>query len=338
MQSPLHRRAGKAQRAHTLLAWARCALPTLLLVSSASTHAQNYPTRPIRIVVPFAPGGGTDFAARLTAMYLQQGLGQNVIVDNRSGAGGIVGSDVVAKAAADGYTLLVVPISHAVNISLTPKMPFHPERDLTPIVQLASAANIVLTHPSVPVRNAAALVTLARARPGELSYASSGSGSSTHLATELFKMLAKIDLLHVPYKGGGPALTDLIGGQVSMYFASLPAAGPHLKSGRVRALAVTGQQRVAALPEVATVNESGVPGYEYIGWYGLLAPAATPAAVIARLNAESNKFIKTREFSERISADGADPAGGTPEAFGALIRAEITKWAAVVKHAGLVGK
>lgn len=310
----------------------------MALLAAGVAQAQPYPTRPVRIVVPFAPGGGIDFVARLTASHLQQGLGQNVIVDNRPGAGGIVGSEVAAKAAPDGYTLLAVPISHAVNISLTPKMPFHPERDLAPVVHIASAANIVLVHPSVPARSATELVKLARARPGELSFASSGNGSSTHLATELFKMLAKIDLLHVPYKGGGPALTDLIGGQVSMYFASLPAAGPHLKTGRVRALAVTGRQRVAPLPEFPTVHESGVPGYEYIGWYGLLAPAATPAAIITRLNAESNKFIKTPAFSERILGDGAEPAGGTPEGFGALIRAEITKWAAVVQHAGLGSK
>ena len=304
----------------------------------ATAPGQAYPSRPVRVVVPFAPGGGIDFMARLTALHLQQGMGQNFIVDNRPGAGGIIGSEVVAKAVADGYTLLAVPISHAVNISLTPKMPFHPEKDLMPIVHIASAANIVLLHPSVPARNVAELVKLARARPGELSFASSGNGSSTHLATELFRMLAKIDLLHVPYKGGGPALSDLIGGQVSMYFASLPAAGPHLKSGRVRALAVTGKQRVSTLQEVPTVHESGVPGYEYVGWYGLLAPAATAAAIITRLNAEANKFIKTKEFSERIVTDGAEPAGGTPEAFGALIHTEIAKWAAVVRHAGLVSK
>ena len=331
----------------------RCMRPALtrlvavlgLLIEMSPVSAQTpaagagqYPTRPVRIVVPYAPGGGIDFVGRLTALQLQQLMGQNFIVDNRPGAGGIVGSDVVAKAAPDGYTLLAVPISHAVNVSLTPKMPFHPEKDLAPIVHIASAANIVLLHPSVPARNAAELVKLARARPGELSFASGGTGSSTHLATELLKMLAKIDLLHVPYKGGGPALTDLLGGQVSMYFASLPAAAPHLKSGRVRALAVSGKQRVATLPDVPTVNESGVPGYDFIGWYGLLAPAATPAAVLARLNAEANKFIKTKEFSDRISADGAEPAGGTAEAFGTLIRADIIKWAAVVKHAGLAGK
>ena len=312
----------------------RC-LALLFLVAAASAMAQPYPARPIRIIVPYAPGGGSDFVARLCAQYLQLQLNQNVITENRHGAGGIVGSEVAAKAAPDGYTLLVVPISHAANISLTPKLLFHPEKDFAPVVQIASAPNVVLTHPSVPARTVAELVKLARARSGELSYASSGSGSSTHLATELFKMMAKIDVLHVPYKGGGPALVDLIGGQVSMYFSSLPAAGPHLNSGRVRALAVTGKQRVGALPAIPTVHESGMSGYEYIGWYGLLAPAATPAAIVSRLNTEANRFIRTKEFADRIAADGAEPAGGTPEAFAAFIRTEIAKWAAVVQHAGL---
>ncbi len=312
----------------------RC-LALLFLVAAASAMAQPYPARPIRIIVPYAPGGGSDFVARLCAQYLQLQLNQNVITENRPGAGGIVGSEVAAKAAPDGYTLLVVPISHAANISLTPKLLFHPEKDFAPVVQIASAPNVVLTHPSVPARTVAELVKLARARSGELSYASSGSGSSTHLATELFKMMAKIDVLHVPYKGGGPALVDLIGGQVSMYFSSLPAAGPHLNSGRVRALAVTGKQRVGALPAIPTVHESGMSGYEYIGWYGLLAPAATPAAIVSRLNTEANRFIRTKEFADRIAADGAEPAGGTPEAFAAFIRTEIAKWAAVVQHAGL---
>ena len=312
----------------------RC-LALLFLVAAASAMAQPYPARPIRIIVPYAPGGGSDFVARLCAQYLQLQLNQNVITENRPGAGGIVGSEVAAKAAPDGYTLLVVPISHAANISLTPKLLFHPEKDFAPVVQIASAPNVVLTHPSVPARTVAELVKLARARSGELSYASSGSGSSTHLATELFKMMAKVDVLHVPYKGGGPALVDLIGGQVSMYFSSLPAAGPHLNSGRVRALAVTGKQRVGALPAIPTVHESGMSGYEYIGWYGLLAPAATPAAIVSRLNTEANRFIRTKEFADRIAADGAEPAGGTPEAFAAFIRTEIAKWAAVVQHAGL---
>lgn len=312
-------------------------LGVMLFVAQVA-GAQPYPYRVVRIIAPFAPGGGSDLVARLMAQQLQPHLAQSVIVENRPGAGGIVGSEVVAKAAPDGYTLLVVPISHAANISLTPKMPFHPEKDFAPIVHIASAPNIVLTHPSVPARNVAELVKLARARPGDLIYASSGNGSSTHLATELFKMMAKVDVLHVAYKGGGPALIDLLGGQVSMYFSSLPAAGPHLKTGRVRALAVTGKQRVQTLSEIPTVHESGVAGYEYVGWYGLLAPAATPAAIVTRLNAESNKFIKTREFAERIAVDGAEPVGGTPEAFAAHIRAEIAKWAAVVKHVGLASK
>lgn len=297
--------------------------------------AQAYPNRPIRIIAPFAPGGGSDLVARWMARELQVHLAQSVIVENRPGAGGIIGSEAAAKAAPDGYTLLVVPISHAANVSLTPKMPYHPEKDFAPIVHIGSAPNVVLTHPSVPVRNVAELVKLARARPGDLIYASAGSGSSTHLATELFKMLAKVDILHVAYKGGGAAITDLMGGQVSMYFSSLPTATPHLKSGRLRPLAVTSKQRVTALPALPTVHESGVPGYEYIGWYGLLAPAATPAAIVARLNGESNKFLKSKEFADRLAADGAEPAGGTPEAFAAFLRAEIAKWAAVVRHAGL---
>jgi len=318
------------------------AIPILLafgvILTPPLVVAQPYPTRAIRIIAPFAPGGGSDLVARLMAQQLQPHLAQSVIVENRPGAGGIVGSEAAARAAPDGYTLLVVPISHAANVSLTPKMPYHPEKDFAPIVHIASAPNVVLTHPSVPARSVAELVKLARARPGDLIYASAGSGSSTHLATELFKMLAKVDLLHVAYKGGGAAITDLMGGQVSMYFSSLPTAGPHLKSGRVRALAVTSKQRVVSLPELPTVHESGVSGYEYIGWYGLLAPAATPAAIITRLNADSNKFIKTKEFAERIAADGAEPVGGTPEAFAAHVRAEIAKWAAVVKHAGLAAK
>ncbi len=318
--------------------WSTWLLGASLIAGIASADAQRYPARPVRIVVPFAPGGGADFMARLTAQHLQQQMSQSVIVDNRPGAGGIVGSEVAARATPDGYTLLVVPISHAVNISLSPKMSFHPEKDFAPVVHIASAANIVLTHPSVPARSVGDLLKLARAHPGDLSFASSGKGSSTHLATALFGMLAKVNLLHVPYKGGGPALTDLIGGQVSMYFASLPAAGPHLKTGRVRALAVTGRQRVATLPQIPTVNESGVAGYDYIGWYGLLAPAGTPRAIVMQLNGEANKFIKTGEFSGRIAADGAEPAGGSPEAFATHIHAEIAKWAAVVRHAGLGDK
>jgi tripartite-type tricarboxylate transporter receptor subunit TctC len=312
------------------------AILSALGMTGVVTHdaaAQAYPNRPIRIIVPFAPGGGIDFTARLIAQRLNEAMGQSVIVDNRTGGGGIVGSEVAVKSPPDGYTLLAVPISHAVNISLAPKLSFNPVTDFAHIVQIASAPNVVLVHPSVPAKTSADLVKLAKAKPGSLAFASSGNGSSTHLATELFKMLAKIEMLHVPYKGGGPALIDLLGGQVSMYFGSLPASMPHLRSGRLRGLGVTSKVRAATLPDMPTVAESGVPGYEYVGWYGLLAPAGTPAAVVTRLNAEVNKILKTPAFAEKLAADGAEPVGGSPEDFANFVRSEITKWGSVVKHA-----
>lgn len=286
------------------------------------------------MVVPFAAGGGIDLVSRIVSERLQENLGQPFIVENRPGGGGVVGAEVVARARPDGYTLIAVPISHAANVSLT-KLSFDPIVDFAPIVHLASAPNVVLVHPSLPVKSLGELTRLARQHPGQLSYASSGNGSSTHLAAELFKMLAKVDLLHVPYKGGGPALTDLLGGQVSMYIGSLPASLPHLRSRKLKGLAVTSTTRTNALPDVPTVAEAGVPGYEYIGWYGMLAPAATPPAVIERLNAELNKILRQPAVVERFASDGAQPIGGTPAQFGEHIRSEISKWANVVKHARL---
>ncbi|MGZ5092273.1 MAG: tripartite tricarboxylate transporter substrate binding protein [Burkholderiales bacterium] len=286
----------------------------------------------VRVVVPFAPGGGIDLVARIISQRLQENIGQSFIVDNRPGGGGIVGSEAVATARADGYTLLAVPISHAANVSLT-KLSFDPIADFAPIVHIASAPNVVLVHPSLPVKTIGEFTRLALQHPGQLSYASSGNGSSTHLAAELFKMLAKVDLLHVPYKGGGLALTDLLGGQVSMYIASLPAAMPHVRSGKLKGLAVTSTARANALPDMPTVAEAGVPGYEYVGWYGMLAPAGTPAAIIDRLNAETNKILRQPPVVEKLAADGAQPVGGTPGQFGEHIRNEIAKWAKVVMHA-----
>ena len=311
---------------------------TLLLFAAligccaVTTSAQPYPAKTVRVVVPFAPGGGIDFMARIVSQRLQEDLGQPFIVDNRPGAGGVVGSEVVATARPDGYTLLAVPISHAANVSLT-KLSFDPVGDFAPIIQLASAPNIVLVHPSLPVQTIGEFTRLARQHPGQLSYASSGNGSSTHLAAELFKMLAKIDLLHVPYKGGGPALIDLLGGQVSMYIGSLPASLPHVRSHKLKGLAVTSAARANALPDMPTVIEAGVAGYEYVGWYGLLAPAGTPAAVIELLNGETNKILRQAAIVEKLAADGAQPVGGTPAQFADHIRTEISKWASVVKYA-----
>ncbi len=310
---------------------ARFVLVCLLGCCALPTFAQTYPAKTVRVVVPFAPGGGIDLMARIVSQRLQEDLGQSFIVDNRPGAGGVVGSEVVATARPDGYTLLAVPISHAANVTLT-KLSFDPVRDFAPIVHLASAPNVVLVHPSLPVKTISEFTRLARQHPGQLSYASSGNGSSTHLAAELFKMLAKIELLHVPYKGGGPALIDLLGGQVSMYIGSLPASLPHVRSRRLKGLAVTSAVRANALPDVPTVIEAGVAGYEYVGWYGLLAPASTPAAVIERLNGETNKILRQAAIVEKLATDGAQPVGGTPAQFADHIRNEISKWASVVKY------
>ena len=304
------------------------------LACAAPSPAQTYPSKPVRIVVPFAPGGGIDLVARMIGQRLQESLAQPFVIENRAGGGGIVGSEAVATARPDGYTLLAVPISHAANVSLA-KLSFDPVADFAPVVHLASAPNVVLVHPSLPVNSIGDLTRLARQRPGALAYASSGSGSSTHLAAELFKMLAKVDLLHVPYKGGGPALIDLLAGQVSMYIGSLPASLPHLRSRRLKGLAVTSAVRAGALPELPTVAESGVAGYEYVGWYGMLAPAGTPAAIIERLNVDMNRVLRQPPVVEKLAADGAQPVGGTPNDFGQHIRREIAKWAEVVKHARL---
>jgi tripartite-type tricarboxylate transporter receptor subunit TctC len=304
----------------------------LLGCFAVAASAQTYPAKTVRVVVPFAPGGGIDLVARVMSQRLQENLGQPFIVDNRPGGGGIVGSEVVVTSRPDGYTLLAVPISHAANVSLT-KLSFDPIVDFAPIVHIASAPNVVLVHPSLPVKSVGEFTQLARQHPGQLSYASGGNGSSTHLAAELFKMLAKVELLHVPYKGGGLALSDLLGGQVSMYIASLPAAMPHVRSRKLKGLAVTSTARANALPDMPTVVEAGVPGYEYVGWYGMLAPAGTPPAVIERLNAETNKVLRQPTIVEKLGADGAQPVGGTPAQFGDHIRSEIAKWAKVVKYA-----
>ncbi len=311
---------------------ARLLFASLIGCCALPSSAQPYPAKTVRVVVPFAPGGGIDLMARIVSQKLQEDLGQSFIVDNRPGAGGVVGSEVVATARPDGYTLLAVPISHAANVSLT-KLSFDPVRDFAPIIHLASAPNVVLVHPSLPVKTIGEFTRLARQHPGQLSYASSGNGSSTHLAAELFKMLAKIELLHVPYKGGGPALIDLLGGQVSMYIGSLPASLPHVRSRKLKGLAVTSAARANALPDVPTVIEAGVAGYEYVGWYGLLAPAGTPAAVIERLNGETNKILRQAAIVEKLASDGAQPVGGTPAQFADHIKHEISKWASVVKFA-----
>ena len=299
--------------------------------------AQTYPTKAVRVIVPFAAGGGIDMVARVISQRLQEVMGQPFVVENKPGAGGVVGSEIVATARPDGYTLLAVPISHAANVSLT-KMSFNPVTAFAPIIHIASAPNVVLVHPSLPANSIGEFIAYARKNPGTVTYASSGNGSSTHLAAEQFKMLANVELLHVPYKGGGPALVDLLGGHVSMYIGSLPAAIPHLRGQKLKGLGITSSKRAIELPELPTVIEGGIAGYEYVGWYGLLATAGTPPAVIDRLNAEVNKILKEPAILEKLAGDGAQPIGGTPAQFDAHIKKEISKWASVIKHAKIEGQ
>lgn len=306
----------------------------VLLLFSAPVLAQDYPSRPIRFVVPFPPGAATDALARIIGQRLAEGVGQPVVVDNRAGAGGIVGTDVVAKAAPDGHTLLMASPSFAINASLRPRLPFDPQRDFAAVTLVAFLPNVLVAHPGVAATNVTELITLARARPGQLNYASGGNGSAAHLAMELLKMNAGIDIVHVPYKGGGQAMNDLLGGQVAMLFTSLFSAQPLVKAGKLRALGVASAKRVPFAPELPTVAESGVPGFEVVAWYGVMAPARTPPAIVARLHSEIAKGLKTPESEARFSGQGAELVLNTPAEFDRYFRAEITKWAKVVKATG----
>jgi tripartite-type tricarboxylate transporter receptor subunit TctC len=313
----------------------RAALGALALVLAGGAWAQAYPTKPIRLVVPFPAAGTTDILAREVAQRLSVSFGQSVVVDNRPGAAGNIGSDIVAKSAPDGYTLLMGTVgTHAINPSLYAKMPYNHVKDFVPIVLVAGVPNILEVTPSLPVNSVADLIKLAKEKPGQLNFASSGSGTSIHLSGELFKTMTGVDMMHVPYKGSAPALTDLMGGQVQLMFDNLPSSLAQIKAGKLRAIAVTSAQRSPALPNIPTIAESGLPGFEASSWFGLLAPAGTPAAIVARINADVNQWLQTAEAKEKLLAQGAIPAGGTPEQFGAHIRAETEKWAKVVKVSG----
>lgn len=297
-------------------------------------NAQSYPTKPIRLIVAAAAGGGTDFAARSVAPGLSTALGQQVIVDNRGGAGGNLAAGIAAKSSADGYTLVMVSASHTINASLYRKLPFNPVKDFSPVTQVTESAYVFSVNPSVPVKSLPEFIALAKDRKGKLNYASSGNGQAGHLAMELLKTLAIFDAVHVPYKGGAPAMVDLIAGHVDAFIASPPAALPHIKSGRVKALAVTSMKRSALLPDVPTIAESGFPQYEVSGWNGLLAPAGTPMDVIDRLHSEVAKILKLPDVRSRMLATGLEPVGTTPREFSALINSEIGKWEKVVKLSG----
>jgi tripartite-type tricarboxylate transporter receptor subunit TctC len=306
-----------------------------LLAFPLLVAAQSYPNRPVRLVVPFPAGGTTDILARAIAQKLSEALGQQFVVDNRPGAGGNIGADIVAKSAPDGYTLLMGTVgTQAINVSLYAKMPYDAAKDFTPVVLVAGVPNILVVNPSVPVHTVADLIKLAKDKPGAINFASSGNGTSIHLSGELFKVSTGVQMSHVPYKGSAPALTDLIGGQVQVMFDNLPSALPHVKAGKLRAVAVTSTKRAPALPDVPTIAESGVPGFEATSWFGILAPAGTPRDIVTKVNAEANKALQSPEMKEKLLSQGAEAAGNTPEYFGDYIKAETVKWAKVVKESG----
>ncbi|MCC6531900.1 MAG: tripartite tricarboxylate transporter substrate binding protein [Burkholderiales bacterium] len=302
----------------------------------AQDRAVAYPGKPVRLVLPYPPGGGTDTIARPLAQRLSESMGQQVLVDNRGGGGGSIGMEHVAKSPADGYTIvLALTAQLAVNVSLYKKLPYDPVRDYAPITLLAQGPYVLVVHPSVPAASVKELIALARKRPGELTYASSGNGSGGHLAAELFNNMTNVKILHVPYKGGGPALIDLISGQVQVLFATWASGRGHIQSGRMRALAVSTAKRPAAIPNLPTVAEAGVPGYDSGVWYALLAPAATPREIVDRLNRELLAALKRPDYTKMLVEAAIDPVGSTPEELGDFIRSEIAKWAKVVKAANV---
>jgi hypothetical protein len=297
--------------------------------------ADTYPSRPIRMIVAYPPGGGTDQVGRVLADQLTVTLGQNVVVDNRGGATGNIGTELAARAVPDGYTLLMGNVApNAVNVSLFKKLGFDPVKDFAPVSLVAVTPNILVAHPSMPVKTIKELIAYAKAKPGTLNFPSAGVGSSSHLAGEMLKSLAGISMVHIPFKGGGPALVAVIAGEVQIMFATMPAAMPHVKSGKVKPVAVTTAKRSQAMPELPTIAESGVKGYEASTWYGLLAPARTPPVIVTRLHADTVKIL-AGPTRQRLEAQGFEPEGGTPAEFAAYIKTEIVKWAKVIKEAGI---
>lgn len=306
----------------------------VLLLAAASAAAQPYPSRSIRLIVPFSPGAGTDAISRILAQRLTESLAQSVVVDNRPGAGGTIGTEAVAKAAGDGYTLLFAPAAHAINPSIYPKLGYDTERDLVPVSIAASLPVVLAVEASIPARSVAELVALAKASPGKLSMASAGNGTVFHLTGEMFKRAAGVEFVHVPFKGGAPAMAALVGGQVAMAFETSLTVAPHVKSGKLRALAVASSERIAILPEVPTLAQAGYPGILAENWYGLYAPAGTPRETIARLHADLAKALADPDTRQKLAAQGAETRGFSPEQSAAFVRAEIAKWAKVAKESG----
>jgi tripartite-type tricarboxylate transporter receptor subunit TctC len=306
----------------------------MLLSASAQAQTPAWPARAVRIVVPSSPGGGTDILARLMAQKLSESLGQSFVVDNRPGAGQALGADIVAHAAPDGYTMLMAASAVVLGQVMSKKSPYDVARDFAPITLVADLSNVLVVHPSVPANSVVELIAYAKAHPG-MNYSSAGSGTSPHLSMELFRSMAGITLTHVPYKGTGPATMDLVAGQVQLSMPNILTALPHVKSGKLRALGVTGKRRTSSMPTVPPIGEAGLPGYEAIQWYGLLAPAGTPPAIITRVQAQVARSLVLPEVQERLATDGADPVGSKPEEFAAYIKTELDKWGKLVKTANI---
>ena len=308
----------------------------LLMLGAGPTVAQTYPVKPVRVIVPFPPGGAADIVARAITQEMGRAWSAQVVVDNRAGAGGLIGAEQAARAAPDGYTLLFASASPmTVSPHLAAKPPYHPLRDFTPIVLIGFSPNLIVVHPSLPARSMKDMIALARARPGQINYASNGVGTLSHLAMELVKYQARIDLVHVPYKGGAPAMVDTVAGHCSVFFAAYPTLSGQLKAGRLRALAVTSARRIALAPELPTVAEAALPGFEATQWWGAYGPVGLPADLVARLNADIGRALLSAEVKTRLAADGAEPAGGTPGDLAAYLRADYERWGKVVKASGI---
>ncbi len=306
-----------------------------LLCLTLASHAQSYPAKSVRIIVPFAAGGNTDFTARTIAAKLTEALGQQFVVDNRPGGSTNIGSEMIVKAAPDGYNILLGGAANAINVAALAKVPFDLQRDLAPIILCVKGANVLSIHPSLPAKNLKELIALAKAKPGQLNYGTAGVASSNHMAGELFTHMAAIKLNHVPYKGNAPALTDLIGGHVEMIISGVPALIPHIKSGRIRSVAIGSPKRFAAIPDVPTFDEQGLKGYEAPTWFGFMAPIKTPRDIIVKLNTETGKVLASKEIRERYQVEGLEPQGGSPEDFAKFIGSEIALYQRVVKAANL---
>lgn len=313
-------------------------LTVLAISDNASAREESvasFPSKPIRLVVPFTPGGGTDITGRTIALKLTDAWGQTVVADNRAGANGVIGVDIVTKSAPDGYTLTMISCSHSVNVSLYKNLPYNLVRDLSPITQATTQPYALVVHPSVLAKNVRELVAVAKSKPGTLNYGSSGIGGISHLAGALFGSLAEINIAHVPYKGGSAAMNDVIGGQIQMLFSSILQSHAHIKAGRLRALAVTTSRRSVWASELPTMQEAGVAGYDVAGWYGVLAPAKTPPAIIAKLNQEIVRILHTQDVKNRLAADGSDPVGNTPGQFSVHLKSEVAKWRKIINEAGI---